>query len=407
MEEQRRQFLEEMEKQKQEIEEEKERLRQEREAAKREWEKERERELLELRERAEREAHFDQLNQVEVNYQDHSRRSEQSYGYMHQDIGQSHQHAEPQVPNISESREPYRGSAPSSLPFDQDIPQVSLQQDTSGNIDLQKQTPKAATLNNISLPIRDYKEVDVNQMIAEEQNLYDASRAFLNNGSEILKEIDRKRRIMISKIVYSKGMYNKFTITADNEKRNVGRTHQIAAKEGNFMNSGTNQGEASPGYQPVFQLTGYCQEASISFHPTTLYYYELDSLMKLLMTKEVLPQCTSINHIRCFEDMAKYLLFPFMQLFIPATGNEMANLEESSEVSSHHEVSSQISHNLSNASNPNKTQIELWGRSPGLLKQSIVIDFLRDVCNIAIYHVEDRNFRVSITSLEKENKGLN
>ena len=66
-----------------------------------------------------------------------------------------------------------------------------------------------------------------------------------------------------------------------------------------------------------------------------------------------------------------------------------------------------MSHNLSNASNPNKTQIELWGRSPGLLKQSIVFDFLRDVCNIAIYHVEDRNFRVSITSLEKENKGLN
>ena len=187
---------------------------------------------------------MDKLNQAQANYQDHSRRSEQSYGYMHQDISQSHQNPQPQVPNIPEAREPYRGSAPSSLPFDQDIPQVSLQQDTSGNIDLQKQTPKAATLNNISLPIRDYKEVDVNQMIAEEQNLYDASRAFLNNGSEILKEIDRKKKIMISKIVYSKGMYNKFSITA--------RSHQIAAKEGSFMNSGTNQGEASPGYQPVF-----------------------------------------------------------------------------------------------------------------------------------------------------------
>jgi len=133
--------------------------------------------------------------------------------------------------------------------------------------------------------------------------------------------------------------------------------------------------------------------------------------MKLLVTKEVLPASTSINHIRCFEDMAKYLLFPFMQLFIPATGNELANLDDSSDASSHHEgvyeVSSQISHNLSNASTPNKTRIELWARAPGLLKHSIVIHFLRDICNIAIYHIEDRNFRISITSLEKENKGLN
>jgi hypothetical protein len=97
---------------------------------------------------------------------------------------------------------------------------------------------------NISLPIRDYKEMDVNQMIAEEQSLYDASRAFLNNDSEILKEIDRRKKITVSKIVYSKGMYNKFSITA--------RSHAIAAKEANASDSRAHPGEVPPCYQPVF-----------------------------------------------------------------------------------------------------------------------------------------------------------
>ena len=82
--------------------------------------------------------------------------------------------------------------------------------------------------------------MDVNQMIAEEQSLYDASRAFLNNDSEILKEIDRKKKITVSKIVYSRGMYNKFSITA--------RSHSIAAKEANAMDSRTHPGEVPPCY---------------------------------------------------------------------------------------------------------------------------------------------------------------
>ena len=36
----------------------------------------------------------------------------------------------------------------------------------------------------------------------------------MNNNSEILREIDAEKKIVLSKIVYSKGMYNKFTITA-------------------------------------------------------------------------------------------------------------------------------------------------------------------------------------------------
>lgn len=83
--------------------------------------------------------------------------------------------------------------------------------------------------------------------------------------------------------------------------------------------------------------------------------------------------------------MCKYLLFPFMQLFVPgdqdsATGTEQESLESS----------------------PQKTQIELWARAPGLLKQSVVIDFLGDECNLGIHYIEERNFRISITSLNKD-----
>ena len=43
---------------------------------------------------------------------------------------------------------------------------------------------------------------------------YDASRAWHNNGDEILREIETKKTITVSKVVYSYGMYNKLTITA-------------------------------------------------------------------------------------------------------------------------------------------------------------------------------------------------
>jgi len=37
----------------------------------------------------------------------------------------------------------------------------------------------------------------------------------------------------------------------------------------------------------------------------------------------------------------------------------------------------------------------------------VAINFLGDDCHVGIHHIEDRNFRVSITSMEHENGGLN
>ena len=120
---------------------------------------------------------------------------------------------------------------------------------------------------------------------------------------------------------------------------------------------------------------------------STLYQYELESLLKILNVKDVLPPYITISHIRTFSEMCKYLIFPFMQLFVPG------------ETDSASEVSIE--------SSPKKTQIELWARAPGLLKQSVVIEFLGDECNLAVHYIEERNFRISITSLNKDHGVLN
>ena len=48
-----------------------------------------------------------------------------------------------------------------------------------------------------------------------------------------------------------------------------------------------------------------------------MFFYEVKTIMKTINIKEVLPSYRSISHIRSFEQLCKYLIFPFMQLFIP------------------------------------------------------------------------------------------
>ena len=50
--------------------------------------------------------------------------------------------------------------------------------------------------------------------------------------------------------------------------------------------------------------------------------------MKVLAIKEVLPPYVTVSHIRSCEDMCKYLLFPYMQLFIPPSIQDQEYKEE-------------------------------------------------------------------------------
>ena len=87
----------------------------------------------------------------------------------------------------------------------------------------------------MKIPINDFSEIDIDQLILEEQYFYDASRAFLNNNSEILREIDEKKKIVLSKVVYCGGMYNKFTITA---RCNQTASTEIGLAQGNMQGAG-------------------------------------------------------------------------------------------------------------------------------------------------------------------------
>lgn len=137
--------------------------------------------------------------------------------------------------------------------------------------------------------------------------------------------------------------------------------------------------------------------------------------MKILMTKEVLPASKPISHIRSFSDVCRYILFPFMKLYVPKDTHEDQSAESRVPTLSNsqkfnnlkQEVSSQISHNLSNGSQPNKSQIELQGRAVGIINGLIEMEFLSNRCLLSLHFIDACKFRVSITNIEKENNAMN
>ena len=68
--------------------------------------------------------------------------------------------------------------------------------------------------HKLNISLKGIQDLDENQIIHEELLYYDASRVFGTNGNEIMREINQKKKIVVSKVVYSNGMYNKFTIVA-------------------------------------------------------------------------------------------------------------------------------------------------------------------------------------------------
>lgn len=244
---------------------------------------------------------------------------------------------------------------------------------------------------------------------------YDASRAWHNNGDEILREIDNKKKITVSKVVFSYGMYNKFIITARSYTNACEEIKPLQGREGSIGGGGGWAGQQKNGINlkyrnPVFELTGYNADSLVTFSPVTMFFYEIKTIMKTLNVKEVLPSYRSIRHIRSFEQLCKYILFPFMQLFIPADQAEKIERElgsSSGAQNSIRDISSQISNNLSSVDAPNKTGIEIWGRAPGLLKSSIAIQFLGNSCNVGVHHIEKNQFKISITSLSLNEDAFN
>ena len=110
--------------------------------------------------------------------------------------------------------------------------------------------------------------------------MYDAS-IFLSND-QITAQLKTPK--IVSQIVYCDGLYYKMYC------------------EGSLGKDG----------KAVFRLFGVCEDSKLTVHEEELVYYELKSILKILIVKDILPAFLPLKNIRTFPDLCRYLVFPFM-----------------------------------------------------------------------------------------------
>ena len=152
----------------------------------------------------------------------------------------------------------------------------------------------------------------------------------------------------------------------------------------------------------MFQFLGQAQDPSFHFNPVILHLCELESILKILVIKDVLPSYVTLSHIRSFKDLCKYLLFPFLHVITPHDASQLKGEGSSIDCScSQKDMTSLKSHNMSNNShqNSNKLTVDIQARAPGLFKCSVAMKFLGEYCNVGLHYVEDRFFKISLINL--------
>jgi hypothetical protein len=102
----------------------------------------------------------------------------------------------------------------------------------------------------------------------------------------------------------------------------------------------------------------------------SLIYYEMKSIFKLLLVKDVLPSFLPIRNIRTFKELCRYFIFPFMLLASEKSNEDGSNSNQVSPSSPIQMDSIGGSNTQSQTiSGPHSRTIELWGRSPGLFSK--------------------------------------
>ena len=72
------------------------------------------------------------------------------------------------------------------------------------------------------------------------------------------------------------------------------------------------EGSLSKDSKPMFRMFGLCEDPKIHVHEEELSFFEIKSIFKLLIVKDVLPPTVPIKNVRTFQDVCKYFVFPFM-----------------------------------------------------------------------------------------------
>lgn len=95
-----------------------------------------------------------------------------------------------------------------------------------------------------------------------------------------------------------------------------------------------------------------------------------------------------LQHIKTFKAFCEICIFPFIQ-FSNKDGTRVA------------EISSQSQEN-SKRESENSRQFAIWGRSPGLFKNPVVVNFLGANCNVGLHYIKEKSFRISINPLDSK-----
>jgi hypothetical protein len=55
-----------------------------------------------------------------------------------------------------------------------------------------------------------------------------------------------------------------------------------------------------------------CEDPKVQVHEEELSFFEINSIFKLLIVKDVLAPILPIKNIRSFADICRFFIFPFM-----------------------------------------------------------------------------------------------
>ena len=72
------------------------------------------------------------------------------------------------------------------------------------------------------------------------------------------------------------------------------------------------EGSLNKDGKPMFKMYGLCEDSKVTLHEEELAFFEMKSILNLIIVRDVLPPYLPIKNIRTFQDICKYFLFPFM-----------------------------------------------------------------------------------------------
>jgi len=120
-----------------------------------------------------------------------------------------------------------------------------------------------------------------------------------------------------------------------------------------------------------FKISGLCEDSRIQVNDEDLQFFELKSILKLLIVKDVTNPLFPIKCVRLFDMLCKFFIFPFIQITQGTSngvGNTGTNREDSIRTGSVAVLDSAGGSNPHNGSlTAGEKQIEIWGRAPGIL----------------------------------------